>query len=188
MEYFLSSTAVFSDTGVDSRVQLWALTDTGNVSLKKAPILLNNAVATESYGIPSPARQPGVGTNGVGKKPGGGDIDWPQGQCLNDPTCAPLLIGVADPFTEVISPLDSLDSRMTQVYFADGKVWGSLGTGISFDGTTFGSDGIAYFIIKPKTTDTVLTGKVLNQGYVATPKAHIPFPTLLCTAEPNAIL
>jgi hypothetical protein len=187
-EYLLSSTAVFSNTGVDSQVQLWALIDTGNLSRGKAPILLNNAIATESYGIPSLARQPGVGTNGVGKKPGGGDIDWPQGQCLNDPTCAPLLIGVADPFTEVISPLDGDDSRMTQVYFADGKVWGSLGTGISFDGTTFGSDGIAYFIIKPKTTDTALSGKVLNQGYVATPKADITYPTFGVTSEGKAIL
>jgi hypothetical protein len=187
-EYFLSSTAILADTGVDSRVQLWALTDTGNLSRKKAPILLNTAVATESYSNPSLARQPGVGTNGVGKKPGGGDIDWPQGQCLNDPACAPLLIGTADPFTEVISPLDGNDSRMTQVYFADGKVWGALGTGISFDGTTFGSDGIAYFIIKPKTTDTALSGKVLNQGYLATPKADLTYPTFGVTGEGKAIL
>jgi hypothetical protein len=185
-EYFLSSTAVF--LGVDSRVQLWALTDTGNLSLQKAPILLNTAVATESYGIPNLARQPGVGTNGVGKKPGGGNIDWPEGQCRNDPTCAPLVIGVADPSTEVISPLAGDDSRMTQVYFADGKVWGSLGTGISFDGTTFGSDGIAYFIIKPKTTDTAVSGKVLNQGYVATPNADITYPTFGVTGEGKAIL
>jgi hypothetical protein len=187
-EYFLSSTAVFSNTGVDSQVQLWALTDTGNLLSKQAPILLNNAVPTESYGIPNLARQPGVGTNGVGKKPGGGNIDWPQGQCLNDPTCAPLLIGVADPFTEVISPLDGDDSRMTQVYFANGKVWGSLGTGISFDGTTFGSDGVAYFIIKPKTKDTAVSGKVFKQGYVATPNADITYPTFGVTGEGKAIL
>ena len=187
-EYFLSSTAVFSDSGVDSQVQLWALTDTRNLSHQKAPIFLNNAVPTEGYGIPNQARQPGVGTNGVGKKPGGGNIDWPQGQCLNDPTCAPFLIGVADPFTEVISPLAGDDSRMTQVFFADGKVWGSLGTGISFDGTTFGSDGIAYFIIKPKTTDKAVSGNVLNQGYVATPKADITYPTFGVTADGKAIL
>src|ERR1700712_3853812 len=59
-EYFLNSTAVFADTGVDSQVRLWALTDTANLSRKKAPILLNNAVATESYSDPSPGRQPGV--------------------------------------------------------------------------------------------------------------------------------
>ncbi|HTF63557.1 MAG TPA: hypothetical protein VK638_12705 [Edaphobacter sp.] len=187
-EYFLSSTAVFADSGVDSRVQLWALTDTHNLARHKAPILLNNAVSTESYGIPNPARQPGVGTDGIGQKPGGGNIDWPQGQCLNDPNCAPILIGVADPFTEVISPLDGDDSRMTQVYFADGKVWGSLGTGVSFDGKTFGSDGIAYFIIKPKTTDKLLSGKVLNQGYVATPKGDLTYPTFGVTSEGKAIL
>lgn len=187
-EYLLSSTAVFSNSGVDSRVQLWALTDTHELASGKAPTLLNSSVPTEGYGIPSRARQPGVGTDGVGKKPGGGNIDWPQGQCLNDPTCAPILIGVADPFTEVISPLDGDDSRMTQVYFADGKVWGSLGTGISFDGKTFGSDGVAYFIIRPKSTETSLSGKVVNQGYVATPNADLTYPTFGVTSEGKAIL
>jgi hypothetical protein len=187
-EYFLSSTAVFADSGVDSKVQLWALTDTYNLASGKAPILLNNAVPTESYGIPSLARQPGVGTDGVGKKPGGGNVDWPQGQCLNDPACAPILLGTADPFKEVISPLDGDDSRMTQVYFAKGRVWGSLGTGVSFDGKTFGSDGIAYFIIKPRITDTSLNGQIVHQGYVATPKADLTYPTFGVTSEGKAIL
>ena len=135
-EYFLSSTAIFSNTGTDNRVQFWAMTDTANLSRNKAPIFTNVAVATEGYGVPNLARQPGVGTDGVGQKPGGGNIDWPQGQCLNDPTCAPRLIGIADPFTETISPLDGSDSRMSQVYFANGKVWGSVGTGISLMGCT----------------------------------------------------
>ncbi len=187
-EYLLSSTAIFSNTGVASQVQLWALTDTNNLANGKAPILLNSAVPTQGYGIPRLARQPGVGTDGVGQKPGGGNIDWPQGQCLNDPSCAPALIGVADPYKEVISPLDGDDSRMSQVYFADGKVWGSLGTGISFDGKTFGSDGVAYFIIKPKNTDTKLSGKVVSQGYVATPKADLTYPTFGVTGEGKAII
>ena len=187
-EYFLSSTAVFSSTGVDSQVQLWGLVDTHNLASGKSPSLLNSAVPTQSYSIPNLARQPGVGTDGVGQKPGGGNIDWPLGQCLNDPMCSPTLIGVADPYTEVISPLAGDDSRMTQVYFADGKIWGSLGTGISFDGKTFGSDGIAYFIIQPKLTHASMSGEVLNQGYVATAKADLTYPTFGVTSEGNAIL
>ena len=187
-EYFLSSTAVFADSGVDSQVQLWALTDTDNLTFGKAPTLLNAAVPTESYGIPDEARQPGVGTNGVGKKPGGGNVDWPLGQCLNDPTCAPTLIGVADPFKEVISPLAGDDSRMTEVYLVNGELWGSLGTGVSFDGTTFGSDGVAYFIIKPKAKKNSLSGKVDDQGYVATPSADLTYPTFGVTSEGKAIL
>jgi hypothetical protein len=187
-EYFLSSTAVFSDSGIDSQVQLWALTDTDNLRSGKAPTLLNGAVPTESYGIPDFARQPGAGTDGVGKKPGGGNVDWPLGQCLNDPTCAPALIGVADPFKEVISPLAGDDSRMTEVYYVNGKVWGSLGTGISFDGKTFGSDGIAYFVIDPKTKKTSVSGKVTSQGYVATQNADLTYPTFGVTSEGKAIL
>ena len=187
-EYFLSSTAVFSNTGVDSQVQLWALTDSHNLASGKAPILLNNAVPTESYGIPNYARQPGAGTDGVGKKPGGGNVDWPQGQCLNDLNCAQFFLGGPDPYTEVISPLAGSDSRMLQVYFTDGKVWGSLGTGVSFDGTTFGSDGVAYFIIKPKASDTSLSGRVLHQGYVATAQADLTYPTFGVSSDGNAII
>ena len=187
-EYLLSSTAVFTNSGVDTQVQLWAFTDTNNLASGKAPLFLNTSVPTEAYGIPNAARQPGVGTDGVGKKPGGGDIDWPLGQCLNDPTCAPNLIGGPDPFKEVISFLDGDDSRMKQVYFADGKLWGALGTGISFGGNFPASDGVAYFIINPKATEATLSGKVVNQGYVATPNADLTYPTFGVTSDGKAII
>ena len=187
-EYFLSSTAIFSNSGVDNRVQFWAMTHTANLAKNKAPIFVNTAVATEAYGIPNQARQPGVGTDGVGQKPGGGNIDWPQGQCLNDPTCAPRLIGAADKYVETISPLDGSDSRMSQVYFANGKVWGSVGTGISFDGTTFGADGVAYFVIKPTEGSKTLAGTVAQQGYVSLPTADLTYPTFGVTEAGKGII
>jgi hypothetical protein len=175
---------------VDTQVQLWAFTDTNNLASGKAPLFLNTSVPTEAYGVPNLARQPGVGTNGVGKKPGGGNIDWPLGQCLNDPTCAPNVTsdGKPDPFKEVISFLDGSDSRMFQVYFADGKVWGALGTGISFGGNLPPSVGVAYFIINPTATDATLSGKVVNQGYIATPKADLTFPTFGVTSDGKAVI
>ncbi len=187
-EYFLSSTAIFSNSGVDNRVQFWAMTHTANLAKNQAPIFVNTAVATEAYGIPNQGRQPGVGTDGVGQKPGGGNIDWPQGQCLNDPTCAPLLIGTADKYVETISPLDGSDSRMSRVYFADGKVWGSVGTGISFDGTTFGADGVAYFVIKPTEGSKTLAGTVAQQGYVSLPTADLIYPTFGVTEAGKGII
>jgi hypothetical protein len=188
-EYLLSSTAVFTKSGVDTQVQLWAFTDTNNLASGKAPLFLNARVPTEAYGVPNAARQPGSGTNGVGKKPGGGNVDWPLGQCLNDPTCAvPNLLPAPDPFKEVISFLDGDDSRMKQVYFADGKVWGALGTGSTFRGNLPPSVGIAYFIIDPKATDTTLSGKVVNQGYIATPKADLTYPTFGVTSEGKAVI
>jgi hypothetical protein len=187
-EYLLSSTAVFTNSGVDTQVQLWAFTDTNNLASGKAPLFLNASVPTEAYGIPNAARQPGAGTDGVGQKPGGGNIDWPLGQCLNDPTCAPNLIGGPDPFKEVISFLDGDDSRMKQVYFADGKLWGALGTGISFGGNLPASDGVAYFIINPKATEATLSGKVVNQGYVATLNADLTYPTFGVTSDGKAVI
>jgi hypothetical protein len=188
-EFLLSSTAVFQATGVDTQVQLWSFTHTRNLNFGLAPNLSNASVPTEAYGIPRLARQPGVGTNGVGQQPGGGDIDWPQGQCLNDPTCAPFLLsGHQDPFLETISPLAGDDSRMKQVYFADDKLWSTLGTGVSFDGVTFGSDGVAFFVIKPDIEDSSLRGRVKNQGYVATLDADLTYPTFGVTHSGRAVI
>ena len=50
------------------------------------------------------------------------------------------------------------------------------------------SSAIGAIIIKPKTTDTAVSGKVFNQGYVATPKADIIYPTFGVTGDGKAIL
>jgi len=55
----------------------------------------------------------------------GGEL--PAWECLNDAPCSTFLIEGSDPFApEVISHLDSNDTRMQQVWYANGKVWGPL--------------------------------------------------------------
>jgi hypothetical protein len=145
-------------------------------------------VNTEGYAIPDFARQPGVGTNGVGKAPGGGNINFPLGQCFNIPACSAILIGVPDPFTEVISPIASNDSRMGQVYFANGKLWGALGTGITFDGVTYGSAGLAYFVLHPKAGGGTPVATVDNQGYLAVPNLDVIWGTVAVTQSGRGVL
>ena len=187
-EYFLSSLAVFQDSGADNRLQLWSLTNTGALDAGGAPTLTSSIVNTEGYAIPGFARQPGVGTNGVGKAPGGGDIDFPLGQCFNSPTCAPLLLGGLDPFTEVISPLAANDSRMGQVYFANGKLWSALGTGITFDGVTYGSAGLAYFVLHPKANGGTPIATVDIQGYVADPNLDLTYGSVAVTQSGRGVI
>lgn len=180
-EYFLSSLAIFQNTGVDSRLQLWSLTHTEALNHNGAPKLTSSIVNTEAYGIPGYARQPGVGTNGVGQAPNGGNVAFPLGQCLNDPTCSTAhILGGPDPFIETISPLAANDSRMQQVFYADGKLWASLGTGLSF-GPTSSSEGLAYFVLRPEPSGGTPTATVKMQGYLGDPNLDMTYGTVAVT-------
>ena len=187
-EYFLSSLAVFQDSGFDNRLQLWSLTNTSALAKGGTPTLTSSIVKTEGYAVPAPARQPGVGTDGVGQAPGGGNIDFPLGQCFNSPTCSPILLGGLDPFTEVISPLAANDSRMGQVFYANGRLWGALGTGISFDGVTYGSAGLAFFVLRPTAGGGTPVATVDNQGYLATPDLDVTYGTVAVTQSGRGVL
>ena len=170
-EYFLSSLAVFADSGIDNRLQLWSLTNTSALNSGSAPTLTSSLVNTEAYGIPGYARQPGSGTKGVGKATGGGKVNYPYGQLLGAP------VGV----------LAGNDSRMQQVYYANGKLWASLGTGISFDNGA-SSDGLAYFILHPSASGGVPTASVDQQGYVADPNVDYTYGTVAATQSGRGII
>jgi hypothetical protein len=188
IEYLLSSLAVFQDSGVSNQLQLWSLTGTSALLSGGAPSLTSSLVNTEAYGIPGRARQPGTGTNGVGKAPGGGNVDWPLGQCLNDTACATALNGAKFPHTEVISDLDANDSRMQQVYYANGKLWASLGTGIAFDNPQASSDGLAFFVLHPQADAGTPTATVVGQGYVAAPDLDVTYGTVAVTESGRGVL
>ena len=187
-EYMLSSLAIFQDSGVDSRLQLWSLTNTSALNEGGTPTLTNSLVNTQPYGIPGYARQPGVGTNGVGQAPGGGDVDFPLGQCLNDKPCATnYLLGGPDPYTETINPLAGNDSRMQQVFYANGKLWASLGTGVVYGDGSFG-DGLAYFILRPKTSGGTPTASVDMQGYLSDPNLDLTYGTVAVTQSGRGVI
>lgn len=188
IEYLLSSLAIFQNSGVSDQLQLWSLTGTSALSTGGAPTLTSSLVDTEAYGIPGKARQPGTGTNGVGKAPGGGNVDWPLGQCLNDTACATTLNGAKFPHTEVISDLDANDSRMQQVYYANGKVWASLGTGIAYDTPQTASDGLAFFVLHPQADAGTPTATVVRQGYVAAPDLDVTYGTVAVTESGRGVL
>jgi len=171
-EYFLSSLAVFQNSGVDSRLQLWSLTGTSALASGGTPALTSSLVNTEAYGIPGFARQPGSRTNGVGQAPGGGNVNYPQGQLLGAP------VGV----------LAGNDSRMQQVYYANGKLWASLGTGISFTGTNATSDGLAFFVLHPKASGGTPTATVDQQGYLADPNVDYTYGTVAVNQSGRGVM
>ena len=147
-EYFLSSNAAdeathpVAGTGgnyTSSQIVAWALTNTASLDTATPSIALSNSVlGVSQYALPPKADQQGSGSAPTA-------ADSPQGYCLNNETtvtiagtgCWKLLVGASAHArgAEVVSKLDSNDTRMQQVTFANGKIWGALDTAVSFDTT-----------------------------------------------------
>ena len=177
-EYFLSSFAVFF--GIDNHIGLWALTNTQALNSGGAPSLSSTLVNTELYTNPPRAFQPGSTT-------ADNTLNWPLGQCISDTPCDLFLNGIPG-VPQVIGKLNSNDSRLQQVSFANGKLWGALGTGISTDGGATSHAGIAYFVIKPQVSSSLLAGKVAKQGYVALSDASVTYPTTAVTNSGRGVI
>lgn len=87
------------------------------------------------------------------------------------------------------SKLDSGDTRMQQVSYAGGSVWGSLGTGLSVTGGSSNRAGAAWFQVKPTLSGTRLSGATIQrQGYVMNPNGALLYPALQPDAAGNAAM
>lgn len=178
-EFFLSSLAVF--TGLDNRLALWALTNTQALDSAAAPLLVNAIVNTLFYTNPPRSFQPGSGTNDATR-------NWPLGQCIEDATCNLFLNGIPTALKETIGKLNSNDSRMQQVMFANGKLWGALGTGIVTDTDPTPRAGVVFFILQPQVSATAVKAKVVQQGYLAIDNASLIYPTTAATDSGRGVV
>ncbi len=91
-----------------------------------------------------------------------------------------ILLGAPDPFTEVISHLDSNDTRMQQTWLANGAVWGPLDTDIVVNGQH--QAGIEYFVLNPN------SGKLKVQGTLALADTHLTYPAVAALPNGQAVL
>src|SRR5206468_2671355 len=135
------------------------------------------------YGVPPKQQQPGSGT-----APG---TSVPQGHCLNDETtstiagvgCWKLLVGAtahaAGP--EVVSSPDSNDTRMQQVMYANGKLWGALDTALNPNNGPQRA-GIAWYIVNPATPKVVLSGYLGASGH------DLTYPAIGVTAGGRGVM
>jgi len=183
-EYFLSSNAAdeathpvagFGGNYTSNQLVVWTLTNTSSLNSANPSLNLSNKLlSVNTYAIPPKQKQPGSGTPATPAVP--------QGYCLNDPTCAPILIGRPDPFApEVISTPDSNDTRMQQVMYANGKVWGALDTALNPDGGAQRA-GIAYYIINPG------SNKVVLQGYLGATGYDLTYPAIGVTESGRGVM
>ena len=175
-EYFLSSNAADeaqnpvtggAGTRESTQIILWTLANTSSLNSSSPSLGLSNTVlSVNQYAVPPKQKQPGSGT-----APG---TDVPLGHCINDTTTRTIVPGPGcwrllfnppgPPHNEVISRPDSNDTRMQQVMFANGKVWGALDTAINPDGGPQRA-GIAWYVVNPNPAGLVLQGYLGAAGY-----------------------
>jgi len=191
-EYLLSSNAAdeathpVAGTGgnyVSNQLVVWTLTNTSSLNSASPALSLSNKVLTVgTYAIPPKQKQPGSGTLAT--------TDTPQGFCINDTTtvlfnnavgCWRLVFGGQPPHNEVISTPDSNDTRMQQVMYANGKLWGALDTALNPDGGTQRA-GIAWYIINPS------SNKVVKQGYLGATGYDFTYPAIGVTASGRGVM
>jgi len=193
-EYFLSSNAadetqnpVSGQAGTRTSNQLivWTMTNTASLNTATPAVSLSNKILTVGqYGVPPKQQQPGSGTAPAAATP--------QGFCLNDETtllfnglsgCWKLLVGATAHAAgaEVVSRPDSNDTRMQQVTYANGKLWGSLDTALNPNGGPQRA-GIAWYIVNPSAPKVVLSGYLGASGHDFT------YPAIGVTASGRGVV
>jgi hypothetical protein len=188
-EYLLSSNAAdeathpvagFGGDYTSSTLVVWTLKNTASLNSPTPALALSSRViGVNPYAIPPKQHQPGSGTPPT--------VTAPQGYCLDDLTtvtiagvgCWRLLVGA--PSYEVVSSPDSNDTRMQQVTYANGKLWGALDTAINPDGLAQRA-GIAWYVLNPD------ANKVVNQGYLGTAGYDLTYPAIGVTSSGRGVM
>ncbi len=165
-EYFLSSVAGAEAqpsmfTGMANRIGVWAVTNTSSIRNATPKLQLQRRlVRSETYGVP-PRSSQRLGP-------------VPLRDCLAV-NCQDILgAGAAPDPNEAEGPLDSGDSRMQQVYYSGGLVYGALGTVAKVGGNL--RAGIAWFAVRPGASPAQST--VARQGYLAVAGNNVIYPSI----------
>jgi hypothetical protein len=180
-EYFLSSLAVFTDAGTDHRLRIWAISNSRSLADPTPNLAItHNVVEVSSYGVPPLSNQ----------KPG----NIPLADCINDttfptaagPGCWRLLLATEPAHDEVLSPLDSNDSRMQQVVFSDGKLYGALDTVVNVGAME--QAGVAYYLIRPRNGRGIVSGSVVREGQIGLAGNNLVYPAVAALPNGKAVM
>ncbi len=177
-EYFMSSNAADEAHGNgvavgprrSTQLLVWKLTHTSTLTNATPSLSLShNTLAVGLYVVPARSEQK------VG--------DTPMIDCLNMHSCATnFLLGFPDPFApEHEYPVDSNDTRMQQVVFANGKLWGALDTAVNSSANT--RAGIEWFVVDPSGN-----GSVVNQGYLAVSQNNVIYPAIAVRPDGKGVM
>lgn len=168
-EYLLSSDAVFYNSGTSNTLWLWSVSNTQ--AIDNAPTALTLEVSpltVQTYAVP---------TSLVQQKPG----DAPLRDCFAVTGCAPTYLGYPNIVYPTPRPMAVNDSRMQQVTYANGKLWGTLDTDVLLADGTHGS-GINYFVINP------YSGGLFANGTLALPDANLTYGAAAVTRSGRGVI
>jgi hypothetical protein len=157
VEFFVSHLN-FAHT-LDNRLAVWALSDTKTLDEFSPKVeLTNTIISSEVYGDPPPATQE------AGPNPFGASQTPPQPE----------------------GALDSGDTRMQQVFFAQGLLWTGLTTVIQ-QGNNFVA-GAAYFVIRPDVEGDHVHAGIRKQGYITVAGQNILYPAIAVNRKGDGIV
>ena len=168
-EYLLSSDAVFYNSGTSDTLWLWSVSNTRLID--RAPTALSldvSPLTVQSYAVPTSLAQ---------QKPG----NAPLRDCFALTGCAPTYLG----YPTIVYPTPRAmavgDSRMQQVTYANGKLWGTLDTDVLLADGSHGS-GINYFVINPR------SGGLYANGTLALPDANLTYGAAAVTKSGRGVI
>ncbi len=167
-EYLLSSDAVFFDSGLSSTIWLWSISNTQAIDTMPTALTLNvSPLTVQQYAVPNSLAH---------QKPG----STPLLDCFATPSCASIL-----GYPSIVYPgprdLAVNDSRMEQVSYANGKLWGTLDTDVLLGDGSHGS-GINYFVINPN------SGGIFANGTLALPDANLTYGAAAVTQSGRGVI
>ena len=168
-EFFLSTNAAEepNGTGQSSHIVMWTLQNTSSLGTASPSVaLVDESLKVKGYATP-PASKQKVGST-------------PLVDCLNDVPCATFLNGEPDPFTETEYALDSNDTRMQQVVYANGRVYGAWDTALKLNGKNVA--GIEWVSVEPG------TGKVRENDYVGLTNTNLTYPALAVLGNGSGVM
>ena len=182
-EYFLSSLAVFTNSGNENRLRVWALGNTRSLNTNSPDIsLVDNTVRVRNYGVPPLSNQKAGST--------------PLADCINDRTlvtpfgvgCWTFLFGGTTPPPAAVAPelIDSNDSRMQQVVYTGGRLYSALDTVVNVQGGQ--QAGIAYYAIRPFAQHGSVIGIVEAQGKVGVAGNNVNYPAIAALRDGTGII
>jgi hypothetical protein len=176
--YFLSSNAAEEATGtgeyVSNSIVTWSLTGTESLNSAHPAISLHDTrVGVRTYSLPPEANQ----------KAG----PFPLGQCLNDDPCATVILGGPDPDKpETESTLDSNDTRMQQVTYTGGRLYGALDTAVTVGGHR--QAGIGWYVVRPRSQHSSVRASLVNQGQLGLAGNNLTYPAIGVNADGRGVM
>jgi hypothetical protein len=167
-EFLMSSDAVFFDSGTSSEIWVWSITNTSAIDTTPLALVLNVApVGVKPYAVP---------TSLIKQKPG----NTPLGDCLASTACSSAVGGGPPHVYSLPRSMAVNDSRMQQVTYANGKLWGALDTDV-LQGSGHAS-GVAYFVLNPN------SGVIYANDTLSLPDASLSYPAVGVTKSGRGVI